>query len=223
MHPLCCNFSPAASCTHFDGDNEISHSCALNWFPHMTSCWITLSLTEHWNSQSDICQKETGVKVEREDVQLRNRAGFLIFYTLAAGLDRITLLGQALCWPSGRVGLGEQQRRRLRQASRCFTDSRMCRGAHRHFWWTTVKESKPGRSRRSGHRDLITGSRCTCPLCQMKAGLFLIPNMCFGVLYKQFEKKKSPKTENILKFYTVPIHLMHITLLSSVVFRAYLT
>lgn len=83
------------------------------------------------------------------------------------GSNNFTRTGTLLA--RGRGGLGEQQSRCLRQTSQCFTDSRMCRGAHRHLWWTTMKESKPGRNRHSVHRDLITGSHCTCPLCQMKA------------------------------------------------------
>lgn len=83
------------------------------------------------------------------------------------GSNNFTRTGTLLA--RGRGGLGEQQSRCLRQTSQCFTDSRMCRGAHRHLWWTTMKESKPGRNRHSVHRDLITGSHCTCPPCQMKA------------------------------------------------------
>lgn len=102
-------------------------------------------------------------KLKGRTCNLRNQAGFFIFYTLAAVLSGIPLLGRELYWPVGEWASGSKQSRCLQQTCPCSTDSRMCRGAHRHSWWTTVKSQ--GRNRHGLHRDPMTGS---LHICQMK-------------------------------------------------------
>lgn len=153
----------------FDGDNELSHGCASNLAPahdlmlnHSVADWAFEFPVWHL-SEGDGSESWKGGRVIAQPCRIFN----FLHVGGRTGSNNFTRTGTLLA--RGRGGLGEQQSRCLRQASQCFTDSRMCRGAHRHLWWTTMKESKPGRNRHSVHRDLITGSHCTCPLCQMKA------------------------------------------------------
>lgn len=58
----------AASCTHLDGKKRKMAQSRFELAP-AHDLMLNHSVAGHSNSQSDICQKETRVKVEREDMQ----------------------------------------------------------------------------------------------------------------------------------------------------------
>lgn len=86
---------------------------------------------ERSNSKSDICQRRREWELKGRTRNCITMQEFLIFCTAGTGLYRITFaFFFTLSWRGGRsswAGLGEQRSRCLRQTSRCFTDSRMCR------------------------------------------------------------------------------------------------
>lgn len=118
---------------------------------------------ERSNSKSDICQRRREWELKGRTRNCITMQEFLIFCTAATGLYRITF---AFLFPrflgaggqSSWAGLGERRSRCLRQTSRCFTDSRMCRWGPQPLLMDDREESKPGRNRHGIHQDLITGS-----------------------------------------------------------------